>query len=341
MFNKFDIIVQHRAGHDHQKMIQVKLRSDKHRKMPIIIHNTDDLEYQVPKSNPLHDIWYASGKDKMSLYQLKHSDLCITTTNKLASNFKYHNKNTYIFKNTFDWNLPQWNLSQEWLEEKHKEGKVVIGWAGLTSHMKDLEKMMPILKWVHDKYPNTHFILAGMPYKNTMNQIQVDPQTGQKSYKEVPVTDERMTYKYRVKELYGSFDPTRIEFLDVLSLAEYGKFYSMFDIGVAYIEDTKFNHSKSAIKVNEYMAYNSIPLFSYVGGYKELYDSLPENLKDINYAIMMNNNEFQWKRKFETILDNIELYKDKAKELKEWNKTEYDIFKQADEYATFFDSLIK
>lgn len=339
LLQKADLIVQHRAGLEHRRMLDIMLKTP-HRKHCKVLHDVDDNEIEVPKSNPLYEMWMETGKDRMSEYQLTHCDFITTTTNNLRSFFTRFNKNVQVMRNSFDWTLPQWKLRSDWLEEKHKEGKIVIGWAGLTSHMKDIKKMKPIMKKIYDKYPNTHFVLAGMPVKNTMSQIFVDPQTSKKTFKESEVTDPTKTYKGQVKELYKDFDESRIDFLDVLPLSEYGKFYSMFDIGLAYIEDIKFDRGKSEIKIVEYLKYNAIPLFSKVGGYSEFYEALPQELKEFNMTVFSPSNEHEWFRKLDYILSNYESMKEKTKNLHRYILGEYSIQKAAKERLQLYEKLI-
>lgn len=335
-----DLIVQHRAGLEHTRMLDVMIKTP-HRKHAKVLHDVDDNEINVSRSNPLYDMWMAAGKDKMAEYQLKNCAYITTTTDNLKAFFGRLNSKVKVVRNSFDWELDQWNMPQTWLEEKHKEGKIVIGWAGLTSHMKDIEKMMPSLKDVHDKYPNTYFVLAGMPVKNTMSQIIVDPKTGEKSFKDSEVTDPTMTYKYKVRQMYKNFDPTRIEFLDVLPLANYGEFYSKFDIGVAYTENNKFNHGKSEIKVLEYLKYKAFPLSSNVGGYSEFYKLLPAELKDPNMIVFSHENRFEWTRKLTNIVENYwEVFKPKAEKLHDFIVREYDIHKTAKERMELYESLM-
>lgn len=337
-FNRFDLIIQHRASDIHTAMLHTA-KQLKHRKKIAIVHDVDDDEINVPKSNPLYDMWYAAGKDKMAAYQLSNVHYITTTGNELQKRFKKYNKNVKIRRNSFDWNLPQWNLSTTWRDEKNKEGKIVIGWAGLTSHFQDIRKMYNILKPIHDKYPNTYFVLAGMPTKNTASTITVNPQTGKKEYSEKEVTRYEDTYKYKVEQIYKEFDKDRIEFLDVLSLSEYGKFYSMFNIGLAYTEDNHFNHAKSEIKIIEYMKYGAVPIFSHMGGYKDFNLALPQELKDLNYSVLADN-PTEWTRKLSLILDNYNIYNEKAIKLKSYVEDKYFIGNQVDEICEFYDKLI-
>ena len=55
-------------------------------------------------------------------------------------------------------------------------------------------------------------------------------------------------------------DPGRIKIFDALPLETYGKFYSLFDINLSYIEHNAFASCKSEIKVVEGLRYGCIPV---------------------------------------------------------------------------------
>ena len=238
-----DLIIAHRAGHLHDFMHSVLRVYPQTYKRPLIIHDVDDNEFNLPMRHPMREMWYAAEKDKMSIRSLKESDYITTTGFKLRQTFRNFNLNVEVFRNMFDWEQPQWKLERKW---PAKDGRLVIGWIGLTSHYEDIKRMVPIMKYIHDKYPNTDFVLSGMAIKDTEVNITVDA-NGQKKFDEKEVTDQTKTYRYRVKELFKDFDPNRVEFHDAISLEEYGRFYKDIDIGLAYLENLTFNQCKCLV----------------------------------------------------------------------------------------------
>jgi hypothetical protein len=161
MIEVADLIVIHRAGNEHDQIHTLMKYYPRDKTLPVIIHNVDDYEFNLPPSHPMKDMWIAMGKDKMAIRSISDSHHIETTTKKLASTFKGYNKSVHVRRNRFNWNLPQWNLDDT--EKKNKFGdKMVLGWCGLTSHFNDLIKMKPILKTIQDKYPFVHILLAGM-----------------------------------------------------------------------------------------------------------------------------------------------------------------------------------
>lgn len=332
-----DCVVMHRCGSSHSHYLSVSRMWPKTEIKPLIIHDVDDNEFNLPATHPMKDLWEKAGKHKMSIYSLKHSDLITTTTEKLYKTFKNFNKNVSIFRNKFDWELFQWNLDKEQTRREMLEGwfptddKIIIGWAGLTSHFNDLKKMSPFLRQIYEKYPNVHFVIAGLALKDTT--VEIHDEDGQKKYKEVEIEDEKDTYSYKVKKLFEGFDPNRIKFFKALPLEEYGKFYSLFDISLAYVDHNTFNSCKSEIKVVESLRYGCIPIFSNFGGYKEMWtdSKIPSHLKD-NKLSLSTTSPKTWFDNISYWIENIDEGKQKAIALKEYTDSIYNINEHIDEY---------
>ncbi len=334
-----DVLVLHRASEAHQYYTEIAKYHPKNLPEVIVIHDVDDNEFHLPSSHPMKTMWLATGKDKMSVECLKGSKFVTTTAKKIASIFKQLNQNVEIHRNRFNWDLPQWNLEKKTGKGKY-EGKIVIGWAGLTSHKADLAQMAKILKPIYNKYPNTHFIFAGMALKDTVADIEMV--NGQKVYKERDVTDPTQTYKYGVRKLFDYMSDDRIELLDAVGLENYGEFFTMFDISLAYIEDNTFNQSKSEIKFVESMFYKCIPLASNVGSYHELfYDILPEELRNKN-ILALSNYEAEWVRKLEYWIENIDTEETKSyiDKLSNWTKEFYHIDNYIHERVELYERLL-
>jgi thiol-disulfide isomerase/thioredoxin len=273
----------------------------------------------------------------MSLRSLKASDSVNTTGFKLKQTFLNFNQNVRVFRNMFDWKMPMWYVKRN----PKYDGKIVIGWVGLTSHFEDIKKMAPIMKYIHDKYPNTVFILAGMALKDTSVVIN-KKEDGSIEMKEEEVKDEAQTYRFRVKQLFKEFDQNRIEIFDAVNLEEYGKFYADIDIGLAYVERNTFSQCKSEIKVVEYMKYGAISIYSKWGGYKDMYDLMPVSLreKSKHLAIDTENPEI-WKQVLEKSIVEYDAHKQIAQEFKLWVEDFYDINKQVHDRVDYYNSIME
>ena len=335
-----DCIVMHRCGNLHSHFLSVARMWPRTERRPIIMHDADDNEFNLPATHPMKELWIESGKDKMSIQSLKHSDCITTTTEKLKKTFGNFNGEVEVFRNQFDWDLPQWNLDKNEIRKEMLEDwfptddKIIIGWAGLTSHFEDIRRMHAVLKPIHDKYPNTHFVLAGMALKDSHIEIHMDEE-GKKEFKEVEIEDESLLYKNRIKDIYKDFDPNRFKLFDALPLEEYAKFYTLFDISLAYVEHNAFASCKSEIKVIESLHYGCIPIFSEYGGYKDFWKAAPDRVKHKNMAISMQS-PGPWIKAIGHWVENMEDGKKRTAQLKEYSDDIYDINKHCEERLSFY-----
>ena len=335
-----DTIIMHRCGNLHSHFLSVARMWPRTERRPLIIHDADDNEFNLPDTHPMKELWIESGKDKMSIQSLKHSDFITTTTEKLKRTFGNFNDNVDIFRNQFDWDLPMWNLDKN---EARKEmlsdwfptdDKIIIGWAGLTSHFEDIRRMHAIIKAIHDKYPNTYFVLAGMALKDSHVEITED-EKGNKQFKEVEIEDESMLYKNRIQEMYNDIDPKRFKTFDALPLEEYAKFNALFDISLAYVEHSAFSSCKSEIKVIEALHYGAIPVFSEFGGYKDFWRGAPDRVRHKNMAIGIQS-PGPWIKAVSHWVENFEEGKKRAATLKEYSDDIYDINKHCEERLQYY-----
>jgi len=344
-----DIIIQHRASPIHALINDIEGLWPKGFKKPAIIHEVDDNEFDLPDSHPLKPQWIQAGKDKMSKKQIQKSHYVTTTGRVLKMIFSNLNAfdNITIVPNAFRWTQKQWKkLSDEEKENSKPEGakgKVTIGWAGLTSHFPDLIGMLKIFEEAKNstKDPTSiHFILSGMPVKDIMTQ-----RTSDGRMVELP-TPKEQTYKHKIMYGFDNFKgyiPVLGEdictFQDVKGLFDYGEFYDQYDINLAYLaEKSKFNKSKSAIKVIEGFAKGAISIWTNFGGYQEFYYHLPEDLKDIatKYMACETEKDFAknitywvehpeerkyWAEKFQN-------YVLKTFDIEEVNKIRYNLYRQ-------------
>lgn len=290
--HKIDVWVQHRAGSTHSYYLKLAKIFPSDIKPITTIHDIDDDEINLPPNHPMKDMWYASMKHEMAKFQLSNSDFITTTGRMLKREFTKYQKhdNIKIFRNVFNWDLPQWNI------QKPIHKNITIGWAGLTSHMEDLKKMAKILKVIHDKYSSVHFKIAGVTNKDEQFRFETDKETGEQKMIKETVKDYKNTYHYKVSELFKDFDKDRIEILGVLPLEKYGEFYTKWDINLAYVEHNGFNSRKSEIKIVESARYKNINVYSNIGGYQEYTNFLPDDLKKIHikHCAMRTEQPKEW-----------------------------------------------
>lgn len=115
--------------------------------------------------------------------------------------------------------LPNMLPGPDWPEPSREPhgGRVVVGWAGGGSHFTDLKLLSGVVEQLLSECPDVEFRCHGV--------------------RDVP---------FQAAE--------RLKVLPGVPLAEYAELLSTFDVGVAPLEDTLFNRSKSDLKVLEYGA---------------------------------------------------------------------------------------
>jgi len=120
-----------------------------------------------------------------------------------------------------------------------------------------------------------------------------------------------------------------------LPLEEYGKFYALFDISLAYVEHNAFNSCKSEIKVVESLRYGCIPVFSNYGGYKTFSDNVPSSISLKNLSINFTAPN-QWISAISNLINNYDESKNRALELKKWSDDIYNINNSTEERLSFY-----
>jgi glycosyltransferase involved in cell wall biosynthesis len=340
-----DIVVQHRAGAKHIMINDIIDNWPTGFKRPVIIHDVDDNEHNLPDSHPLKKMWIETGKDKMSMGQIVRADKITTTGRILKREFsKLTNQSKIdILPNAFRWSAKQWQKENE-AKPIEAKNKVTVGWSGLTSHFPDLIKMLKPLKEVKKNLEeDAHFIISGMPIVDKINVK--NPKTGQISQKDSP---ENKTYKYRLRKGFDSFPGYEKElgeenctFQDVKGLENYGEFYHQYDINLAYLgEKSTFNRSKSAIKIIEGFAVGAISIWTNWGGYEDFLYNLPTDLKEVAEKHMASNNDEEFSKNILYWIHNDKERKVWSKKFQDYVLDEFNIEKVTDLRAEYFDKLL-
>jgi hypothetical protein len=342
-----DIIIQHRAGNKHLVLNDIIDSWPKGFKKPIIIHDVDDNEHNLPDSHPLKKMWLESGKDKMSMGQIVRADKITTTGRILKREFSKLTTSDKIdiHPNAFRWSNDQWKgVDTENAKPEAAKGKITVGWSGLTSHFPDLIGMLkPLIKAKESIDKDVHFIISGMP---TVDKINIkDPKTGKVSQTDAP---EKETYRYKIAHGFSNFPgynktlgEENVTLQDVKSLENYGEFYNQYDINLAYLaEKSTFNRSKSAIKIIEGFAKGAINVWTNWGGYEDFLYNLPPDLKEVATKHMAADNDEQFYKNIVYWINNNKDREVWAKKFQEYVLKEFDIEQITDLRAKYFDKLL-
>ena len=114
------------------------------------------------------------------------------------------------------------------------DGTVIVGWGGSISHLPDMAKISDrLVRWIMNR-DDVHLYLM--------------------------CADE-------ISELFKALPDDRKRRFATGSIEDYYSFLSHLDIGIAPLEDTPFNRSRSDIKVLEYAANGVVPVVQATGPY--------------------------------------------------------------------------
>jgi glycosyltransferase involved in cell wall biosynthesis len=173
----------------------------------------DDDLWNVLPGNPSYGFWSRPDVKYLATACVQEAQLVTVPTHILAERIKPMNPNVRVLPNMLPsegWEYPE--------PKEQREDKVVIGWAGSTSHVGDIALIDAVVQQILDRYPQVEFAIAGGP----------------------PVPELRQ--HPRVRPLKST---------DILG---YPKLLEKFDIGVIPLADTAFNRNKSDLKFVEYSA---------------------------------------------------------------------------------------
>lgn len=140
--NKSDVVIVYRELHwFHCPILLGLLR----RKTQKLIFDFDDAIF-LPSNNFIVDC--IKQPKRKTIHFIKHADVVITGNNYLKDFSVAFNKNTFLIPTVVDTHyfIPMHHL-------RHLEKKVVIGWMGSHSTIQHLFLILPVLKFIKDKYP--------------------------------------------------------------------------------------------------------------------------------------------------------------------------------------------
>jgi hypothetical protein len=264
-----------------------------------IIIDVDDY-WELPPHHPItwrKDVVYKEWKNNF-LMNIAFADYVWTSTEYLKGKLleMFDNKPIVVAKNAIDYDDPQW---QDNKGKKRNKDKVVIGYAGSTSHYRDLDQMStPVKKLNANKHfrRNMVFQLSGTDFVNDYGRKvwhhQIGIFTNQGTYKNVFIS--------------GG-----------VKVIDYARFYDNMDIVIAPLLDNEFNKCKSELKVLEAGA----KYLPFIGS-----DMITFSRTGANIDLCANTNE--WVESILEISLDQNLRKMLGKELGEYTRDTYNIDKE-------------
>jgi len=279
-----------------------------------VAYDTDDDLWSVNPDNPSASV--STEKQRQYEHLMAECDVVTTTTPELAKILKKFNKNVHVCPNAVDYDLfleaPRPKLPKDILR---------IGYTGAASHWKDLSLIADVLLELQKKH-KFEFILQGMcgqPLEVEMWQYKQVLDFGLQPEKKLFLESALSWYRKmeKVKFMHIPFYPP-IMYPALLKSAD-------LDIGIAPLNDNKFNHSKSCVKFYEYASVGAATLAS---------DVLPYS-KEVGYCCKNNVND--WVKKLEKLIVDEKFRKELAAKQAKWVKENRDIKTIVTKWEDAFD----
>lgn len=263
-------------------------------------HGTREVDIEMPNGSKLeirdgqNGFDLAANKKRLFIFQeaLKMADLVLTPSPILSGIFKQFNKNVRVIKNLIDFNL--------WSPIKmQKDGTIRIGWQGGHSHFSDFVDMQSIMPEIMAKYPQVHFVIMGRDFKG-MTQFLPQDRVHVETWVDIDV------YPWKFKTLN-------------------------LDIGIAPLEDNRFNNAKSAIKWEEYSALKIPCVASNVLPYSTA-------IRDAETGFLCSTKE-EWIAALSVLIENAALRECIGQKAHDAVKQDYNLDTKIEEYERAFKSL--
>ena len=205
------------------------------------------------------------------LRAMQRCDGVTVSTQRVATIVRnYTDKPVKVVGNYID--LHWWKMIQKQARRDPRLTGLTIGWAGGRRPDTDIDPMVTAWERIADKYPKVMFVVQG----------------------------------HSTDRFYGHIPADRITYTKWMSIDDYPAGLVNIDIGCCPLEDTPFNHAKSAIKAMEYAASSAAVVAS-----PTVYNGLIEHGKDGFIA----NNADEWEQYLSMLVEDYTLRHDMAKRL--------------------------
>ncbi len=221
-----------------EKVLKSLKESGKH-----IVYDTDDALDLIDTSNPFY---YSVKKDLGSVNEiLTYADEITVSTKALAEYVRTKtDKKITVIPNSY--------TPSEWIGERPKREGIRIGFAGSSTHVKDLIDIIPVIEKLQKKYPITFIIQGfglGNDYKEWFKEFRyLATPEAQKLLIELDNNLSRIDFEWVP---YIDFDkyPTSLRNMAL-------------DIGICPLKETPFDRCRSACKAMEYTLSGALALAS-------------------------------------------------------------------------------
>jgi glycosyltransferase involved in cell wall biosynthesis len=357
-FSNYDIVVFHSFIHKRNHEENLKRIGWLKENGIKVVMDTDDF-WRVDQRHPNYETFKKNELAKKRVELLRSVDYVTTTTSIYRDTIKksLNIKNVEIFPNAVNENESQFKPNPI------KSEKVRFGWLGGSSHQHDLELLRGGISQTQNQFKDkVQFVLCGFDVRGNMREI--NKLTGE--VRERPIRPEEtvwaryeeiFTNRYNsVSEEYGNFLKTYQNTsypndLDqpyvrrwTMDINKYATNYNYFDVSLAPIVSTEFNHNKSQLKVIEagfhkkaIIASAENPyLIDLVSGYEN--GNFTENGNSL--LVQSSKNHKQWNQHMKRLIENPNMITDLGNRLYETVKDKYSLSTVSKNRVEFFKSII-
>lgn len=239
-----------------------------------VVFDTDDALDLVPREN----LNYAVLQPRLPVYDfmLRAADVVTTTTETLATYLRGWNRNVVVLPNSVD--------PEEWAPPPSHEG-LRVGWTGSPTHFEDLAVALDAVRELQKKHPFT-FVLQGICNDPTLEEFsQILEVRWSKEQWATPLGKAIRRFLDKLSEVRYEFHPNVPVHEHAQKVCDLA-----LDVGIAPLNDNRFNRHKSCIKYYEYAMSGAITVASHVLPYSAEVPITAKNRRDswkekLEYAI--------------------------------------------------------
>lgn len=228
-----------------------------------VIYEIDDDLFTIEPTNVQAYKYYMTDNvhHNMQLY-LKYADVVTVSTPYLGAEMgKRTTSPIFVIPNRIDPRI--WD--RHYAAKKQNDGKIIIGWAGGSSHLGDFNNVVDAIVAILKKYDNVYFRFVGQSFKKAKEFKDVQDKILESPYAEY---------------------------------AEYGQNLCDVDIGIIPLAYNKFNQSKSNVK---YLEYSAMGIPSIATDIRTYNNDIAEG---INGFLVEGNKESEWYTKIIKLVEN-------------------------------------
>jgi len=223
------------------------------------VYELDDDLFNLDPTNPAHEVFALPEVQRQIRQNIGQANRVVVSTEPLAQQVRHFNDSVHVIKNS----LPYEVLRMNRVDQGGDRGLMNIGYQGSPTHAMDFARIEAPLYEVLAKNPAVRFIGAGTPYG--MDAI------------------------HPAQYLFRKWVDSPLENIRSFS----------FQIGLAPLNPSPFNLSKSYLKVLEYWCRGIVPVASNYGPYRELIED--------GVTGFLCRGERDWREKLELLIHDHEL----------------------------------